>query len=125
MPTLTEVFHDGGFLISEGNGHQSREKVTILSGEVLKAGAVVAKVTASGKYVEWDPAKSAEADGTTIPRGILFGAVDATGADKSGVIMARNCEVNANEVVWPTASQGSERNAAIVTLTALGIIFRS
>lgn len=126
MATLTERFHAEGFLISEANGHISREKVTILSGENLRAGAVLAKVTASGKYVEWDPAKSAEADGTTIPAAILLADCDASGGDKTGIpVIARHAEVNANEIVWPTASQGSEQNAAIVTLKTLGIIFRS
>lgn len=125
MATLTETFHDGGFLISEAVGNRSREQVTILSAEILKAGQVVAKVTASGKYVAWDHAQSAEADGTTTPAGILVAAVDATGGDKRGVIIARDAEVNANEIVWPDAVQASEKAAAITTLKTLGIIVRS
>jgi hypothetical protein len=126
MTTLTEVFHDGGFIVSEANGHRSRDQVTVLSGETLKAGQVVAKVTASGKYVAWDHAQSAEADGTTTPAGILFGAVDASGGDKLGVIIARDAEVNSNEIVWPDAAQASEKAAAIATLRSTNrIIFRS
>lgn len=47
MTTLTEVLRAGHFLYSEANGGRAREKVTILSGQNLKAGAVLGKV-ASG-----------------------------------------------------------------------------
>lgn len=126
MTTLTEVFHDGGFIVSEAPGHRSREQVTFLSGEVIKAGQVVAKVTASGKYVAWDHAQSAEADGTTTPAGLAYGAVDASGGDTKGVIICRDAEINANEVVYPDAAQASEKAAARASmLTNLGLVFRS
>jgi Bacteriophage lambda head decoration protein D len=43
MTTLTETFHAGGFMVSEAAGLRSRESVTVLSGQNLKAGAVVAR----------------------------------------------------------------------------------
>ena len=43
--TYTEPIRAGEFLISEGGGTRSREKVTIKSGEDLLAGAVVGKIT--------------------------------------------------------------------------------
>lgn len=45
MLTFTEDFHTGGYLVSEANGTRSREQVTILSGQNLKAGAVLGKQT--------------------------------------------------------------------------------
>lgn len=44
MTTFTEGTHAGEFIVSEANGNRSREKVTVLSGQVLKAGAVLGAV---------------------------------------------------------------------------------
>jgi len=46
MTVLTEDFHAGAFLVSEGNGTRSREQITVASGQTLKAGAVIAKIAA-------------------------------------------------------------------------------
>jgi hypothetical protein len=45
MTALTEAGHAYGFLISEAEGKRSRENRTLLSGQNLKAGHVVGKVT--------------------------------------------------------------------------------
>ncbi|MDX2223601.1 MAG: head decoration protein [Rhodospirillaceae bacterium] len=44
MPSVTETMHPGEFLISEAAGNRSREKVTVLSGQNLKAGHVLGAV---------------------------------------------------------------------------------
>jgi Bacteriophage lambda head decoration protein D len=56
MAELQEGRYAGEFIVSEGNGSISRETITVLSGETLQAGAVLGKVTASGKYKALDPA---------------------------------------------------------------------
>ena len=56
MPELQEGRYAGEFVVSEGNGKISRETIIVLSGETLEAGAVLGKVTASGKYKALDPA---------------------------------------------------------------------
>jgi hypothetical protein len=46
-PTVTpytEVWHNGGFLVSEANGHLSREQITLKSGTKYLAGMVLGKV---------------------------------------------------------------------------------
>lgn len=46
MATLTEsVNKDGGFIISEAPGYRSRDNVTVASGQTLKAGAVVGRIS--------------------------------------------------------------------------------
>lgn len=55
--------------------------VTILSGQNLAAGAVIGKVTASGKYIL---SLSAAEDGSETPIAILMEAVDASGGDVVG-----------------------------------------
>jgi hypothetical protein len=69
MPELQEGRYAGEFIVSEGNGRISRETITVLSGETLKAGAVLGKVTASGKYKALDPAA---VDGSEAAAGILY-----------------------------------------------------
>ena len=80
MPVLTEGRYAGEFIVSEGNGKISRETVTVLSGQNLQAGAVLGKVTASGKYKALDPAA---ADGSQIATVILYDAVNASAAEAS------------------------------------------
>ncbi|HLN23892.1 MAG TPA: head decoration protein [Patescibacteria group bacterium] len=42
---LYEQWHDGGFIVSEANGHRSRDKATITGSAKLLAGAVLGKQT--------------------------------------------------------------------------------
>jgi hypothetical protein len=41
---LNETFHRGGFMVSEAEKTRSRDQITVLSGQNLKAGAVLGKV---------------------------------------------------------------------------------
>jgi Bacteriophage lambda head decoration protein D len=78
MPVLNEGRYAGEFVVSEGNGKIWRETITVLSGQNVQDGAVLGKVTASGKYKALDPAA---ADGSQSAAGILYDAADATAAD--------------------------------------------
>jgi len=99
MTTLNESVHAGEFLLSEGNGLISREAVTIAEGQNLVAGTVVAKVTASGKYV----AQAAGGDdGSEVAAGVLYGAVNASGGDAKGVVIARLAEVDGSAITGDT-----------------------
>jgi Bacteriophage lambda head decoration protein D len=121
MSELQEARYAGEFIVSEGNGSISRETVTVLSGEILEAGAVLGKVTASGKYKALDPAA---VDGSEVPAGVLYDAVDASVADAEGVAIVRLAEVNAAELVWPDGITTGEQTTALGQLTALTIIAR-
>ncbi|ORE87732.1 head decoration protein [Aurantimonas sp. 22II-16-19i] len=124
MVTLTDTRQaTAHYLVSEANGmYRSREKVTIASGAgVLKAATVLGKVTASGKYVQFD---QDGADGSQTAAGILWEGCDATSADVERVITARDSEVVAEQLIWPDDIIDAERNAALAQLAALGIIAR-
>jgi hypothetical protein len=121
MPELQEGRYAGEFIVSEGNGKISRETITVLSGQDLGAGAVLGKVTASGKYKALDPAA---VDGSEAAAGILFDAVDASTADAEGVAIVRLAEVNAAELVWPASITGPEQATALGELAAVNIIAR-
>lgn len=114
MTVFTEGRHAGEFIISEGNGWISREGVTIVTGQNLAAGTVLGKIAVSGKYAAYS---NAAVDGTEVAAGILFEAVDATSADKPGVMIARHAEVNGDELT------GNDANGT-ADLKALAIIVR-
>jgi len=121
MAAITEEAHDGEFVVSEANGTRSREEVTMVSGTAaMTAGAVVGKVTASGKYAAYDDGL---ADGTEVCAGVLFGAVDASAADAQCTIIARDAELNSSEIDWLDQA-GAEIVNGTADLLALGIILR-
>lgn len=103
--TLTEGRHAGEFLLSEANGQLSREAITVASGEDLVAGAVLGQVTASGKYVEYNPAN---ADGSETAVAVLYDAVDATGGDADGVAIARQAEVASTKLTWFSGASSAQ-----------------
>lgn len=73
------------------------------------------------KHVEYNPAGT---DGSQIATGILYGAVDATSADKAGVAYKRDCEHNADIVVWKTGATSTQKAKAQQDLRRRGIILR-
>jgi hypothetical protein len=79
-------------------------------------------VTGTEKYAAWDPEAT---DGTEVVAGVLFAAVDATGADKPGVATVRGpAVVNETELAWFTDATDDEKAAGAAQLKALGIIVR-
>lgn len=121
MTTFTEDLHAGAFIVSEGNGCVSRDRITVVSGQNLKAGAVLGKITASGKYAEYDNGAS---DGTQAAAGVLFDAVDASDGDVEGVAIVRLAEVAKSGLVWEATQDAAAKTAAYADLAALNIIAR-
>src|SRR6516165_3811206 len=121
MPVQTEAIHKGEGILSEANGERSREQITVVSGQNLGAMFVVGKITASGKYKEYD---NALADGSQTAAGVLIGAVDASAADKKGAILARYAEVDYDLLQWKAAMSQGDKDAGVVDLAAIGIIVR-
>jgi len=103
----------------EESNDYSRQKVTVLSGQSLALLEVVGKVTASGKVVALNPAAL---DGSEAAAGIMIGAVDASLADKPGVIIVREAMIASDNLVWPADITAGEKTAAIAELEALGIV---
>lgn len=114
MPTFTEPFRPYEVLISEAPGTLSRESITITSGQgALSAGYVVAKLSATGKYVKYDNAGS---DGSETAAAILLQAVDATSADADVVAVVRLAEVKTDALVWDSGVDGAGKTAGLVDL---------
>ncbi|TIV91125.1 MAG: head decoration protein [Mesorhizobium sp.] len=122
--SFTEAYHTAAFILSEANGHRSRESATVASGQTLNAGEVVQ--FSAGKLVTADGALNTAGDVVTAVAGIVLGAVDASGGDVDNVAyIARDAEVNDNLITYPTETTlGGEKAATVESLAALGIIAR-
>lgn len=120
MTTLTETGHAAGFILSEAMGQRSRENVTLVSGAVVLAGQVLGIITATGKYDKYD---NQDSDGTEAAKAISINDADATDGDITIAVIARDAEVNGDELVYLTASPTDE-TAAATDLLAQGIIVR-
>ena len=126
MTTLTNTPTLGDLLKFELNGNYSREVITLKSGTNYALGSVLGKITASSKY-RLSPAASVTGDeGAETAIAILIEAVDATGADKIGLVVARGPTIvsKAALVFDVSVDQTSEKTAKHVQLAAAGIVPR-
>lgn len=75
----------------------------------------------SGKATAWAPTA---VTGQQVAAGILYDAVNASSADKNGVMTARDTEVNGAELTYFTGATDGDKALAISQLAAVGIIVR-
>jgi hypothetical protein len=76
------------------------------------------------KVVEWDPTPTAW-DGRQKACGVLYEAVDASLADKAGVLIAKDAEVRIGDLQWATGITAAEKLSAYADLEKLGVLARS
>lgn len=103
MTTFTELLpHAGGFLLSEGGGHISRDTIALKAGHKVRPGEILGQITEAGpdqgKYTPWTPS---EDDGTENAAGIAYGAIDASAGDATGTAIVRLAEVSGHHLVLP------------------------
>ena len=121
MAVQIEKSGTGEFLLSHTNT-LSLDVATVSAGQVLAAGAVLGRVTASGEVVAWDPAG---ADGSETPAGVLLGAVDATDGAVPATIVSRLAEVKGALLVFDAAVlESDQEDCKADLLPALFIIAR-
>lgn len=75
----------------------------------------------SGKYRGYRPANT---DGSQAAVAVLLAAVDAAAADKRGVAVVRDAEVNAVELSWFAGATTEQKAAGLAQLALAGIIAR-
>ncbi|MDD3183414.1 MAG: head decoration protein, partial [Alphaproteobacteria bacterium] len=75
----------------------------------------------SGKYKEYN---SSNTDGSQSALAVLLDAVDATTSDHEGLVIARQAEVNAAEIVWFTGATDAQKKTGIAQLKAQTIFAR-
>lgn len=108
----------------EVNPAYTRETVTIASGAgSLTVGAVLGKVTATGKYVLSDPAA---VDGSETAAAVLLADTDASAADATALVLLRGpAIVSKGDLVFhANVDTQPEKDAKYAELAALGILVR-
>lgn len=120
MTTFKEGPRTAEYLISEANGHLSRETGVLAAGIVgeLPAGSVLGKVTVGGAYKLYDPAAN---DGSQNVARILF---EAGGTGDVRTMTARASEVKASKLTWFPGATANQKAAGVAALAALNIIVR-
>lgn len=123
MPVLTEPPSMGDVLKYEVNPNYTREVVTLLAGMPYPVGAVLGRITASGKY---KLATSGGTDGAQTAVAVLLYAVDATLADAIGIVIARGpAIVSRAELAYDaTVDDAAKITTKIGQLATAGIIAR-
>lgn len=124
MSTKTEGQRTAEFIVSEASGTRSREKktVTVPASTTLQAGHVLAKLTATGKYVPYDNAGS---DGSEAAGGVLYETLindTESPVDVEVTVLVRDCEVRQADLQWSVT--GGDITAGLADLLALGIVAR-
>ena len=123
MPVLTGPPSMGDVLKYEVNPNYTREVITLLIGTNYPSGAVLGRITASGKYTL---SAATGADGAQVAVAVLLYAVDATLADAVGIVVARGPSIvsRAGLAYGATVDDGTKITAKIGQLAAVGIIAR-
>lgn len=77
------------FLVSEGSGQISRERIVVKAGPVLPAGQVLG-VTSTGEYAPYDNAAN---DGSEVAAAILYAPLAASESPRPATGIVRLAEV--------------------------------
>lgn len=123
MSVLTQPPTMGDVLKYELNPNFTRETVTLLAGTNYPVGAVLGRITASGKM---KLSTATGTDGAQTAAAVMLYAVDATEGDATGIVLVRGpALVSKAALVFDASVDDAAKTAAKHTqLTALGIIPR-
>ena len=126
MAALTKAPTLGDLLKYELNGNYSRETITLKSGTNYALGAVLGRITASGKHRLSPAAQVVGDEGAETAVAVLIEAVDATAADTAGIVLARGPAIVSKAALVFDASvdQAAEKTAKHGQLAAAGIVPR-
>lgn len=123
MPVLTQPPGMGDVLKYELNPNFTRETITLLAGTAYPVGAVLGRITASGKY---KLATSGGTDGAQTAAAVLLYAVDASAADATGLVVLRGPAIvfKAALVFDATVDDAAKTATKHGQLAAIGIVPR-
>ncbi len=126
MPALTMSPTLGDLLKFELNANYCRETVTLKAGTSYTLGSVLGRITASGNYRLSPDAEVVGDEGAETAVAVLIEAVDATAADKTGLVVARGPAIVSKAALVFDASvdQTAEKTAKHAQLAAAGIVPR-
>ncbi len=123
MTVLRKPATTGDLLKYEVNPNYTRDTVTLLAGTAYPVGAVLGRITASGKY---KLATSGGSDGAQTAAAVLLYAVDASGTEGIGIALTRGPAIVARGVLSFDATVDDPAKIATKQgqLASLGIIAR-
>jgi hypothetical protein len=122
MTAITNDLTLGDLLKYEEENLYSRNQVTVVSGQNLKLGTVIGRVSVTQKVKALDPSAT---DGSEVAAGVVLQSIDASAAEKTnGLIVSRQAIVADYALVWPVAITTEEKTAAIAQLEAIGVLVR-
>jgi hypothetical protein len=123
MTVLHQPALSGDVLKYEVNPNYTREAVTLLEGTNYPVGAVLGKITASGKY---KLATSGGTDGAQTASAVLLFAVDATLADAVGIVVVRGPAIVSRAALAydATVDDAAKIATKLGQLASLGIVPR-
>jgi hypothetical protein len=123
MSVLRQPATMGDVLKYELNPNFTRESVTLLTGATYPVGAVLGRITASGKF---KLATAGGTDGAESAAAVLLYGVDASAGDATGIVILRGPAIVAKAalVFDATVDDATKTAAKHSDLAALGIIAR-
>ena len=123
MSVLTQPPTMGDVLKYELNHNFTRETVTLLAGTSYAVGAVLGRITASGKM---KLSTATGTDGAQNAAAVLLYDVDATAADTTGIVGLRGPAIVSKAALVFDASvdDAAKKAAKHAQLTAIGIVPR-
>lgn len=123
MSMLTQPPTMGDVLKYELNPNFTRETVTLIAGANYPVGAVLGRITASGKM---KLSTATGSDGAQTAAAVLLYATDASAADQEAVAILRGPAIVSNPaLVFDTSvDDAAKTTTKHAQLTALGIIPR-
>lgn len=126
MPVLTKAPTLGDLLKFECCGTYSRETVTLKAGTFYPLGSVLGRITATGIHRFSPTAEVVGDEGAEVAIAVLLEAVDATGAEAVGVVVARGPVILSEAALMFDTSVDlpAERAAKLAQLAAAGLVAR-
>ncbi len=113
----------GFHMVSEAPGFRSREKILLKEGIDYQTGQILGRETATGEYA---PVNLASETGLQTVAGVLWDGVNLTEATDpvEAAAHVRDCEVNGNEIIFPTGATSGNKLTIVAGLLPLGIVVR-
>jgi hypothetical protein len=123
MTTYNEPARALEFLVSEANGHRSRDQVTLAASQgALVPGTVLAKPDASANYVVYDNASGTA--GVNVAKAILCYPADDSAGTQLVSVISNDAEVQGALLDWGD-NDGAGITAGTADLLAAGIKIRA
>jgi hypothetical protein len=126
MAILTKGKASAAFIISQANGYQNSDDVTVTvpADTTYAGGTILGKITATGKFVRH---AAGAGDGSENEAGVLYETLTNTtgsGVDNASTLFIRLSEVAESELTYEVGADGAQVTASNLALKALGIIVR-